>query len=138
MPRLLLTGVVSLLVLILASACSTIGTGQAAEPPIPEKAAPLVKLAKDDLAAYKSIPASKIRFVSATETQFNDSSLGCPEPGMSYLQVITPGWSIKLAIGGDSYFYGAANGSVTRCDHPPAVIEGQPAQPPLPGGTTLR
>lgn len=93
-------------------------------------------LAKDDLARFKSVAVSAIRLESAREVQFSDSSLGCPEPGMSYLQVITPGWTIILSVGADRYSYGAANGGVVRCDHPPAIIEGG-GTPPA-GGSNLR
>lgn len=34
-----------------------------------------------------------------------DSSLGCPEPGMNYLQVITPGYMVTLLVEGETYIY---------------------------------
>ena len=48
-------------------------------------------VAKQVVADFMSIPASDVSLVSITAEEFNDSSLDCPEPGMSYLQVLTPG-----------------------------------------------
>ncbi len=36
---------------------------------------------------------------------WRDSSLGCPEPGKSYLQVITPGYRVVLQADGQTYEY---------------------------------
>jgi hypothetical protein len=36
---------------------------------------------------------------------WSDTSLGCPEPGMAYAQVITPGYLIVLGAAGQTYEY---------------------------------
>lgn len=41
----------------------------------------------------------------AERTEWSDSSLGCPEPGKAYLQVITPGYRVTLEANGRSYEY---------------------------------
>ena len=57
----------------------------------PEIAGTPESIAKQVAADFLSIPATDISLVSITPQEFNDSSLDCPEPGMSYLQVLTAG-----------------------------------------------
>lgn len=65
----------------------------------------LIEQARNDLSQRLSISAGQIKLLEATEVEWNDSSLGCPQPGMSYLQVITPGYRILLESGGKQYEY---------------------------------
>jgi hypothetical protein len=65
----------------------------------------LIEKAKEDLAKRLSISAEQIRLVEATEVEWSDSSLDCPQPGMTYLQVITPGYRILLEVDGQEYEY---------------------------------
>jgi hypothetical protein len=65
----------------------------------------LIATAKVDLAQRLSIAETQINFVEATEVEWSDSSLGCPQPGMDYLQVITPGYRIVLEANGTQYEY---------------------------------
>ena len=65
----------------------------------------LVQLARADLAQRLSISTDEISLVEATEVEWSDSSLDCPQPGMEYLQVITPGYRIVLQVNGQSYEY---------------------------------
>ncbi|MEX1194284.1 MAG: hypothetical protein WD904_00570 [Dehalococcoidia bacterium] len=51
------------------------------------------------------VPGVEITVVSVEYTEWPDSSLGNPEPDMAYLQVITPGFKIVLAAGGQQYEY---------------------------------
>lgn len=43
------------------------------------------------------------------EQNFSDSSLGCPQEGMMYAQVITPGYQFLLSYGGLTYDYRVAD-----------------------------
>lgn len=45
---------------------------------------------------------------SWAETQFGDTSLGCPQEGEAYEQVVTPGYVIVLSYDGTTYDYRAA------------------------------
>ena len=65
----------------------------------------LVQRTKEDLANRLVIPADEISFVEITEVEWSDSSLGCPQPGMNYLQVITPGYLILLEANTQMYEY---------------------------------
>jgi hypothetical protein len=78
---------------------------------------PLVELAQQALAKEFGIDVAAIRLVQIEEVEWRDSSLGCPKPGMNYLQVITPGYRIILEAQGRSYNYHTDRGKrVVRCD----------------------
>lgn len=65
----------------------------------------LIEKAKEDLAQRLSISVTQINLVEFTEVEWSDSSLGCPQPGMDYLQVITPGHLILLEVNAQIYEY---------------------------------
>lgn len=62
-------------------------------------------LARQKLAEELEISVDQIQVVNADPTYWSDASLGCPQPGMTYQQVITPGYRITLVVGSDLYFY---------------------------------
>lgn len=59
--------------------------------------------ARDVLAERLSVSADTLALVSDQEVQWSDASLGCPQEGMMYAQVITPGHRITFSYGGDHY-----------------------------------
>jgi hypothetical protein len=65
----------------------------------------LIEKAKQELAHRLSISMAQINLVEMTEVEWSDSSLGCPQPGMDYLQVITPGYLILLEVNAQTYEY---------------------------------
>ena len=65
----------------------------------------MIELAKQDLAQRLSVAVDQITVVSSEYTDWPDSSLGCPQPGMAYSQVITPGYRIVLEQGQKQYDY---------------------------------
>lgn len=65
----------------------------------------LIEQASEDLANRLAISSEQISLLEITEVEWSDSSLDCPQPGMSYLQVITPGYRIVLQANGQSYNY---------------------------------
>ncbi|MBK5332266.1 MAG: hypothetical protein JJD93_09865 [Ilumatobacteraceae bacterium] len=65
----------------------------------------LVNQAVADLADRLQIDASKIVAVSAQAMSWPDKSLGCPQPGMAYNQVMVDGALIHLSVNGTSYSY---------------------------------
>src|SRR4051794_3727547 len=75
-------------------------------------------LARKDLAERLKIDAAKITVVSQKETVWPDGSLGCPQPGMSYTQVQTPGFMIELSAGGKTYMYHSDKRNVLYCETP--------------------
>jgi len=66
---------------------------------------------RTDLAKRLSVAADQIEDVSAESVLWRDSGLGCPKPGMMYLQVITAGHRIVLRSGGTDYEYHTAQGT---------------------------
>ena len=78
-------------------------------PSLPTPADPslqsLVEKAKSDLGQRLSISLTQINLVELTEVEWSDSGLGCPQPGMDYLQVITPGYLILLEVNAQTYEY---------------------------------
>jgi hypothetical protein len=61
--------------------------------------------ARADLAERLGVPVEDVTVVSSEEVTWPDSSLGCPQPGMMYAQVLTNGSRIILSAGGRTYEY---------------------------------
>jgi len=72
----------------------------------------LVELARADLAQRLGIALSEIAVRDVQPTEFPDASLGVPEPGVNYAQVVTPGYIIKIAVNDESYMYHGADDRV--------------------------
>jgi hypothetical protein len=72
----------------------------------------LVTLAKEDLARRTGLSVDDIVVEDIKEAEFPDASLGVPEPGKTYAQVITPGYVIRLAAEGKTYEYHGAGEQV--------------------------
>jgi hypothetical protein len=92
-----------------ASSSPTQGNQSQMTPTMPIPADPslqsLIQKAKEDLGQRLSVSATQINLVGFEEVEWSDSSLGCPQPGMDYLQVITPGYRIMLEVDGNPYEY---------------------------------
>jgi hypothetical protein len=90
------------------------------EPTPPGELAPeaqaLVDKATQDLADRLDTRGDEIVVQSVEAVQWRDSSLGCPRPGMNYLQVITPGYLIRLEAGGEIYEYHTDTENVVYCE----------------------
>jgi hypothetical protein len=65
----------------------------------------LIEKAKQDLAQRLFISIDQISVVQAREVIWQDTSLGCPQPGMYYLQVVLSGYLIRLAANHGQYEY---------------------------------
>jgi hypothetical protein len=59
----------------------------------------------NDLACRLGITENDVEVVSVEEVTWPDTSLGCPEPGMFYAQMLTPGFRIILRAKGKQYEY---------------------------------
>jgi len=80
-------------------------TGTAGEAAIPAGAEQVVALAKRDLAQRLKRTEATIQVASIEAVDWPDASLGCPEPGMAYAQVITPGYRLILLADGGRHEY---------------------------------
>lgn len=67
--------------------------------------APLIQIAKADLANRLTMPMDEVEVLVVEEVTWSDSSMGCPQPGMMYAQVLQDGLLIKLAAGDQTYEY---------------------------------
>ncbi len=95
--------------------------------PIPALASPqmLIEKAKEDLSQKLSISVSRINLIETKEVFWPDTSLGCPQPGITYTQVQTPGYLIVLESNGNEFEYHAnLHNSVFYCENPtPPILE---------------
>jgi hypothetical protein len=95
-------------------------------PPIPN-VENLIEMAKKDLAQRLAISANEINLVEAKSVVWPDTSLGCPQEGMGYAQVITPGYLILLKYAGAIFEYHAGSGNyIVTCDNPSPPVPGVP------------
>lgn len=72
-------------------------------PTVSPQAQDAVEAARAFLARHLDIPADEIALLSVEPETWSDSSLGCPQPGHYYLQVITPGYRILFEAQGREY-----------------------------------
>lgn len=84
----------------------------------------LVTLAMENLSQRLGIARDEIGLHSVENVLWRDSSLGCPEHGMAYLTVITPGYLILLAVDDEMYEYHADTARVIYCQDPHRPLEG--------------
>ena len=94
----------------------------------------LVERAKVDLGQQLGIPTQEIVVQSIEEAEFPDASLGVPQPGQMYAQIVTPGYVIVLSVpesgsaGRSTYSYHAGGDRVVQV--PGAVAPTPPAPTP--------
>jgi len=81
----------------------------------------VIEAAVADAAARAGVDPAAVTVVSAASVTFPDGGLGCPEPGMMYTQVLTPGYRVVVDAGGRQYDYraGTRGGAVRWCENPP-------------------
>lgn len=89
---------------------------EAAEVSIATKAAGI-------LAEELDIPVSEVMVISVRPVEWPDSSIGCPQPGQAYMQVITPGHKISLRARDQVYVMHEAGGKPFLCKRTKAVTE---------------
>lgn len=72
-------------------------------PTVSPRAREAVEAARAYLARRLEIPSEEIELVSVESQTWSDSSLGCPQPGHFYAQVITPGYRMVFEVEGREY-----------------------------------
>jgi len=77
----------------------------------------LVDLAKGNLARRLGVGVKEVTLVSAEAVEWSDTSLGNPQPGMVYTQVITAGYKIILSAGSQEYEYHSDQERVVLVEH---------------------
>jgi hypothetical protein len=101
---------------------TTIATTVASTTAAPDPALQAAEKAiENDLKDKQNVEPVDIQMVSAIPRTWNDSSLGCPQPGYFYQQVITPGFQIVVLVKSTNtrYQYNTdRNGRVVQCNRP--------------------
>ena len=70
--------------------------------PIAQK---LIQIAKESLAQKLKINVNQIQLSRIEAVVWPDASLGCPQLGIMYTQVLTPGYKLWLEVNGQTYPY---------------------------------
>jgi hypothetical protein len=95
-----LAAILSMLFLVaLPTGCAHV-QAEPAQATLPSGSENLVNLCISDVTARMAVPEKDVKVISVFSTEFRDTSLGCPQPGRGYADVITPGYIIKLDAAG--------------------------------------
>ena len=87
----------------------------------------LINKAMADLAQRLAVSLNEIVLLEATSVVWPDASLGCPQEGMEYAQVLTPGYLFRLKSGDQEFEYHASRGtSIVYCENPTPPVPGTP------------
>lgn len=113
--------------------------GTIAPPPIYDLALqPLVSQAVADLAQRLSLEPTHIEVLEARAVVWPDASLGCPQPGMRYIQVPQDGALVRLQAAGQDYeYHSGGDRGLFLCEQTLKVKEPLPQidlLPPTPNG----
>lgn len=68
-----------------------------------EAPAEVVAAAKERLASELDTSTEVVEIIAIEPVEWSDASLGCPEPGKMYAQVITPGYRVLLQVEGEQF-----------------------------------
>jgi hypothetical protein len=68
-----------------------------------EATAQAVAAAKERLASELDTSPEVVEIAAIEAVEWSDASLGCPEPGKMYAQVITPGYRVLLQVEGEQF-----------------------------------
>lgn len=97
-------------------------TPRAAQPGLSASAQSAVDRARANLAQRLGQQLETVRLVSVESVQWPDASLGCPQPGQLYAQVVTPGFRVVLRAAEQVYTYHTDRGErVVLCEQEPAL-----------------
>ena len=102
--------------------------GAIAEPPAFVASGPEA-IAIDTVAAQTSLTPHQLTVTSSEAVNFSDASLGCPQPGMAYAQVITPGYRVLVEGGGESFDVRVSGQRGRICETPRSDGVPRPADP---------
>jgi hypothetical protein len=72
---------------------------------VPPEAQDVVALARQDLAQTLDVGQESIEVSAVEAVEWPDASLGCPQPGQMYAQVVTPGFRVVFEVRGETYVY---------------------------------
>ena len=111
---------VRILIYVLAgltiAACSRNGSAEADAPDPTPSVSAASGMAIDLVTKQTGASPGQITILSEEAIDFSDSSLGCPKPGMAYMQVVTPGHKVMLEYEGKIYDVRIAGGRGLICE----------------------
>ena len=79
-------------------------------------------------------PAADVEVNDVQRRTFGDTALGCPQPGVSYAQMLTDGYRVLVKVGAKvlDFRVPAAGGAATLCQRrPSSAPSGSPASAPV-------
>jgi hypothetical protein len=83
---------------------------------IPPEASSAIDAALSDAASHLGVSRAQLAVVQVQAQQWPDASLGCPQPGQLYSQVVTPGYLVVISTAGKQLEYHTNDGArVTLC-----------------------
>jgi hypothetical protein len=86
---------------------------------IPAQANAAVDQARQAAATKAGVTLADVTVSSVTAVNWPTSALGCPQPGIMYSQLVTPGYKIVVSANGQSFEYHSDRGShVVTCPAP--------------------
>jgi hypothetical protein len=98
--------VVTMVVAVILVACSNAATAPTPSPvALPPDAAGAVDAARQAAATHLGIGPDQLQVSQVEPHQWPDSSLGCPQPGQLYSQIVTPGFLVMLTSGSHQLEY---------------------------------
>jgi hypothetical protein len=62
----------------------------------------MIDLSRQNLSQRLKIGIDQVAVVSIKQITWRDASLGCPKPGIDYIRVETPGYTVVLEAGGEN------------------------------------
>jgi hypothetical protein len=88
-----------------------------------------IELAKATLTREVGAGAEKAVLVSITDAVWRDSSLGCPERGNVYTQVMTSGYRVTLSLRGTPHVVHVGQGRAVICGNTARALKRVPPPP---------
>jgi hypothetical protein len=78
----------------------------------------LAKEARSALAEQLGVPEDEIAITGAAAVTWNDGSIGCPQPDMSYTQALIDGARVTLLHDDTTYSYHQSGDGLFLCEEP--------------------
>ena len=109
--------IVTSMVVLVACTATTASLPTPSSVPVPGEATAVVDAAMTDAATHLSLSRDQLRVEQVEARQWPDSSLGCPQPGQLYSQIVTPGYLLVItsATGQRLEYHTDARSRVTLC-----------------------
>jgi hypothetical protein len=71
--------------------------------PVERPSADIADVAVERVISELDAAPEDVEVISIEPVEWSDTSLGCPQPGQTYAQVITPGYRVVLDVDGETY-----------------------------------